>query len=136
MKQVLIVTFFTLTTGLSYAQDKPVIIYDRNRSMTVTRPSFPDNQQMIVDTGKLRQLLLQGRKDNGNALAMATFSHNTSRGAVYKLPVDNMPCLVPDMRQVTTMPNKQSDPAQHYNMPNLYKPWKVVPDAQQVTPDK
>lgn len=67
---------------------------------------------------------------------MATFSHNTSRGAVYKLPVDNMLCLVPDMRQVVTMPNKQPDPAQHNNMPNLYKPWKVIPDAQQVTPDK
>lgn len=130
MKQVLIVTFFTLTTGLSYAQDKPVILYaDRNSSMTITHPSF-------ADTSKLRQLLLQEDKNNGNALAMATFSHNTSRGAVYKLPVDNMPCLVPDMRRVTTIPNKQSDPAQHYNMPNLYKPWKVIPDAQQVTPDK
>lgn len=64
MKQVLIATFFTLTTGLSYAQDKPVIMYsDRNGSMTVIRPSSTGNQRMVVDTSELRQLLLQGGQD-------------------------------------------------------------------------
>ena len=37
-------------------------------------------------------------------LARATYSHTTSKGKVYTMPYDNMPCLVPDMKQVSEMP--------------------------------
>lgn len=39
-----------------------------------------------------------------NLLTGGIFSHATARGKVYTLPYDNMPCLVPDMNQVSRMP--------------------------------
>ena len=57
-------------------------------------------------------------------LPQATFSHNTSRGKVYTMPFDNMPCLVPDMNQVKEMPQHKMPGG---GMPNLIPEQPVIP---------
>lgn len=39
----------------------------------------------------------------------ARYSHRTSKGNVYILPQDNMPCLVPDKQNVAAIPNLPSE---------------------------
>lgn len=62
-------------------------------------------------------------------LPQATFSHNTSRGKIYTLPIDNMPCLVPDMKQVATMPGQYSMP--EGRMPNAIPRQRIIPDEKE-----
>lgn len=60
-------------------------------------------------------------------LPQATFSHNTSKGQVYILPIDNMPCLVPDMRKVAGMPGKII-PEFKQGMPNAFPKQQLIPE--------
>ena len=57
-------------------------------------------------------------------LPQATFSHNTSRGKIYTLPIDNMPCLVPDMKQVEGMPRQNMPDSR---MPNAFPRLPLIP---------
>jgi hypothetical protein len=60
-------------------------------------------------------------------LPLASFSHNTSKGKIYNLPIDNMPCLVPDMRKVAAMPGKII-PEFKQGMPNAFPNQKLIPE--------
>ena len=68
--------------------------------------SFKYNPTIPVDTTGERFRKADGLIQRRGLLPQATFSHNTSRGKVYTLPIDNMPCLVPDMQQVRPMPGQ------------------------------
>ncbi|NII29249.1 hypothetical protein HB364_29490 [Pseudoflavitalea sp. X16] len=59
------------------------------------------------DTSKVEQYrkLLEAQRLHSGGLVTATYSHNTSRGKVYTLTPDNMPCLAPDKKAVAAMPN-------------------------------
>ena len=60
---------------------------------------------------------------NNTTLSESKFSHTTSKGKVYILPYDNMPCLVPSMEKVAPMPGS----VQRYpnsKMPNALPPRK------------
>jgi hypothetical protein len=53
------------------------------------------------------------------------FSHRTSKGAIYILPIDNMPCLVP--YSTSKMPGQYN-----YRMPDMPNPsprYRIEPDA-------
>lgn len=55
-----------------------------------------------------------------------SYSHSTSKGKVYILPYDNMPCLVPDMNQVAPMPGSlQKLPESR--MPNAVPRRQLIP---------
>lgn len=52
-------------------------------------------------------------------LRQGTFSHRTDRGDIYILPYDNMPCLVPNMRNLAQMPGSSERMVPKDNMPNV-----------------
>lgn len=82
---------------------------------------------VTLDTTDRKYLLLGIVKRN--LLEQGRFSHSTSKGKVYILPYDNMPCLVPDMQQVAPMPALiQKFPESR--MPN------VIPRRQLIPKDK
>src|SRR5688572_25070053 len=54
----------------------------------------------------------------GAWLAQGRLSHATDQGKVYLLPIDNMPCLVPDTKKVVPMPGIR--PAPRSRMPNAF----------------
>ena len=62
--------------------------------------SAQNNSKLILaDTTGERYFTLRN-----SLLPQSKFSHNTSKGKIYTLPYDHMPCLVPDMDQVARMP--------------------------------
>ncbi|MBO9566819.1 MAG: hypothetical protein J7621_28865 [Niastella sp.] len=75
--------------------------------------SMPGSNGAVVnvlplrDTGKadLLQKLLEAERVKQGGLVKGTYSHTTTRGKVYTLTPDNMPCLVSDMKAVAPMPN-------------------------------
>ena len=65
-------------------------------------------RQLRDNLAKSRLTEMQGRN-----------SHTTSRGTVYILPTDNMPCLVPDPSLTVAMPNfYKHDSTNRQRMPN------------------
>lgn len=63
-------------------------------------------------------------------LPQAKFSHKTPKGSIYTLPIDNMPCLVPDMGYTKRMPNTKPGKPSPY-MPNVYPKYYVIPKEKQ-----
>jgi hypothetical protein len=93
--------------------------------------SLPERDQPRVDpdTNKYnyRDLLLKVYPNRPGQLPLATYSHTTSRGKIYTLPVDNMPCLVPDLKQVKRMPEKGIPLLPEKRMPNGVPRQKIIP---------
>ncbi|MEJ7739821.1 MAG: hypothetical protein WKF97_20535 [Chitinophagaceae bacterium] len=63
-------------------------------------------------------------------LPQARYSHKTSKGSVFILPIDNMPCLVPDPALFKDMPNARPGEPPSY-MPNTYPKYNVIPQKKQ-----
>jgi hypothetical protein len=61
-------------------------------------------------------------------LAQARLSHTTDQGKLYLLPIDNMPCLVPDTKKVIPMPGIR--PSLKSRMPNGFRNDPVVPKGR------
>ena len=80
--------------------------------------------EISTDTATTPFIIVNGRQWSPEAV----YSHKTSKGAIYLLSGDNMPCLVPDKRAVKNMPVIKPDAMQQYNMPNPYKPKVIIPD--------
>ena len=93
--------FCMFITGLSFAQMPSARIVDTTHKK--------------VRDGLITSLLVEGR-----------FSHHTSKGKVYILPDDNMPCLVPDMEQTAKMPGS-TQPMPENRMPNVIPPRRLIP---------
>lgn len=87
--------------------------------------SFYKSSIISTDTTGDRFKKLEGLIQQRGLLPQATFSHNTSRGKVYTLPIDNMPCLVPDMNQVSRMPGQYFTPDSR--MPNVMPKQEIIP---------
>jgi hypothetical protein len=70
---------------------------------------------------------------NSTLLRQGSYSHSTSKGDVYILPYDNMPCLVPNMRQVAPMPGSiQRVPESR--MPNATPRRELIPKQKNKNP--
>jgi hypothetical protein len=67
-------------------------------------------------------------KNRSSWLAKAKFSHNTSKGKIYILPGDNMPCLVPDTRKTIPMPGIR--PVPDKRMPNAFPAIPFLPKGK------
>jgi hypothetical protein len=80
---------------------------------------------IAVDTTGERFKKLEDLIQTRGLLPQATFSHNTSKGKIYTLPIDNMPCLVPDMKQVRPMPGQYVNPDN--KMPNAMPKQEIIP---------
>jgi hypothetical protein len=87
--------------------------------------SFYKGSIISTDTTGDRFKKPEGLIQQRGLLPQATFSHNTSRGKVYTLPIDNMPCLVPDMNQVSRMPGLY--PQTESRMPNAMPKQQIIP---------
>ena len=59
-------------------------------------------------------------------LSQGKFSHSNSKGKVYILPYDNMPCLVPDMQKVAQMPGS-TQKLPESRMPNVIPRRELIP---------
>lgn len=82
------------------------------------------NPYVIIDTAS------KNSKDaihlNNTLLKQGRFSHTTSKGDIYVLPYDNMPCLVPNMQQTAPMPGSiQRVPESR--MPNAIPRRQIIP---------
>ncbi|MFT3823103.1 MAG: hypothetical protein QM731_04250 [Chitinophagaceae bacterium] len=135
MRSGLTVTLFILSASFSYAQGKDKLSGNPNNSIRLTfaQPDTIGKRPAIIDSSKIARLLLNGRSIT---LAQAVYSHQTSRGKVYTMQPDNMPCLVPDMKQVASMPDYQPDPTFRNYIPNPYRSQKLIPPYPQVSPRK
>jgi hypothetical protein len=96
--------------------------------------SFKNSPVIAIDTTGERFKRLQGLIQLRGQLPQATFSHNTSKGKVYTLPVDNMPCLVPDMDQVSRMPGQYFTPDNR--MPNALPKQEIIPKEKKAEKKK
>jgi hypothetical protein len=118
MKRFLLVAM--LSAGYAAVAQEPLLL----------KKSFvPDGQQKLFNADTTGERLLSPLLLQRGLLPQATFSHQTSRGKVYNLPIDNMPCLVPDMQQVRPMPG------QHYfpegRMPNVFPRQRIIPEERE-----
>ena len=73
-----------------------------------------------IDTANRSQLMATRLLEEGK------YSHTTSRGKVYTLPYDNMPCLVPRMNDLAPMPGAQQRYPQG-KMPNAVPRRQLIP---------
>ena len=103
MKRVLLTTF--LLSGIAATAQQPVQLFKADTTGEGLRKMEIINMQKSL-------------------LPEATYSHITPRGKVYKLPIDNMPCLVPDMKQVSRMPLAILPEGR---MPNAFPKQRLLP---------
>lgn len=116
MKRCIVLAFLLLGVGVVMAQAPPSSA-DQSKLTEPSKSSLrllPGMQtpvtrlQPLQDTGKAKHFrkLTETQRLQRGGLITATYSHTTSRGKVYTLSPDNMPCLVPDTKTVAPMPNQ------------------------------
>lgn len=101
----------------SFAQDRYVQKYEYNQN---------DVRQEFSNQGNAYSL-------NDSTFVFHDFGLKGKNPGVYRLPQDNMPCIVPDSTKTVRMPNAwkgskripyKSNPPR---IPNLAKPWVPTP---------
>lgn len=128
MKNSLLVIALLVTLSAT-AQQTPQLRLANPGKFKKTYPS-PVLEQPIfkADTiGDQYRRLLEANSRQNSLLSRATYSHTTSRGKVYTMPYDNMPCLVPDIKQVRPMPTQ---PMPGYRMPNAVPEQPLIPKEE------
>jgi hypothetical protein len=89
----------------------PASIFAAEPSSTDSIPSPQNDKQLLADMQQLKP----------------RFSHRTSKGAIYILPIDNMPCLVP--YETSKMPGQYN-----YKVPKMPNPsprYRIEPEAEE-----
>ena len=70
---------------------------------------------------------------NDSNIVLYDFSLKGRKPGIYRLPQDNMPCIVPDSSKTVQIPNAWKGPkrvpyrSNPPRIPNLTKPWKPFP---------
>lgn len=118
MKPCFLITLILLTTGsaVSAQQQDPVMTRSRFTPV-VTVPSVKFSIKPGADTSILRRLL-KNRPANQEWYQEGIMVDSTQLGKVYRMPIDNMLCLVPDARKTAGMPVKRTRMPEP--MPNAY----------------
>lgn len=120
MKRILFTAL--LFSGFAATAQQPVP--DRfNKNFSFTRPGRIFKADTTGEGLRRYENIILNR----SLLPQATYSHTTSRGKVYNLPIDNMPCLVPDMNQVAPMPGYKMPEGR---MPNAIPRQPLIPDER------
>ncbi|MBC7827317.1 MAG: hypothetical protein H7122_06205 [Chitinophagaceae bacterium] len=86
--------------------------------------TFAQIPSVTIDTSD-RKGPLRGAVKN-SLLSLGRVSHTTSRGTIYSLPYDNMPCLVPHMDQLARMPGSIQRVPEN-KMPNAMPRREMIP---------
>lgn len=114
MKSLLFILFLIPAAG-SFAQSdstRPTVLY-RLPDGTIAKDSITPLLRMRADQFSMKPWLDSSR-----------ISHRTQRGQVYKMPVDNMPCLVPDKNKVEAYWGAK--PIPDNRMPNAFDKRKKI----------
>lgn len=114
MKHCIILAFLLPVVSCAMAQQPLSMDVRKRLAERSARYFLPGAQAPVVkvlplqDTGKVDAFrkLLEAQRLQQSGLVRGTYSHTTGRGKVYTITPDNMPCLVPDMKAVAPMPNK------------------------------
>ncbi|WP_315823644.1 hypothetical protein [Paraflavitalea speifideaquila] len=137
MKQGIILAFFLPLAVATYSQQTP--LDDKTRLQKLKKDKFfsiPSMENPLVyklpaqDTTKadLFRKLVEAQRLSKGGLMAGTYSHRALNGKIYTLQPDNMPCLVPDMKSVATMPiagQENLDPM------NIWPKKKVIPEGKE-----
>lgn len=114
MKHCIILVFLLPVMPFAMAQQPLSVDVQKRLAERQRKYALPGAGGAVVkvlplqDTGKadaFRRLLEAQRLQQGG-LVRGSYSHSVERGKVYTLTPDNMPCLVPDMKAVASMPNR------------------------------
>lgn len=98
------------------------------------RPGIQFPSSNFADTSVDQQRKVLDAYNSFMGTVYLTPSHKTSKGAIYTTPIDNMPCLVPDMSRTAPMPGAVRRNFPESRMPNAYpQKWVVPQQAQQPT---
>jgi hypothetical protein len=122
MKKNLLLVLLLVLCGTVWAQQQQVWV----KPLEFGKASPKKNNFRV--NSSLKQALLTVLYANGFEWPEASYSHTTEQGDIYKLPVDNMPCLVPDISKSGFMPNSMP-PFTGY-IPNAIQPWPIIPDQK------
>ncbi len=87
---------------------------------------FAQRSLSIIDT--LDKRFPKVIAPNKNFTEDGQFSHTTSRGKIYMLPIDNMPCLVPNMDYIRPMPGSYNKFPES-KMPNAIPRRNLIPQG-------
>lgn len=131
MKKLLIIALSIFPASAILAQKAPKLSEQKKIELVPKKDKYDLNKILVIpkhaDTTKQKELLDQLqtlRRQNS-----ASLSHRTSSGRVYQMKPDNMPCLVPNMDQLATMPVKPM-PGSPGVMPNPLKRGETVPKKE------
>jgi hypothetical protein len=111
-------------TAVSAQQQEPVMT--RSQLMPYEKiPSVKLSVRPTADTPTIKRSLINNpnTKDWFNE---ATMVDSTSLGKVYRMPVDNMLCLVPDATKASRMPVKKTQAPER--MPNAFSRSRMYKD--------
>ena len=141
-----ILTTLLLSAGIAlYAQQAPPLSRDVEQKLPKLR-GLPDINALPGNDGRVYRMpnkwdstpgeqykrLLEAQRLTKGGLVLSTYSHSTSRGKVYKLSPDNMPCLVPDSKRVAAMPNGFKGVIPDEKM-NVMPKQRIIPEEEQLT---
>ena len=84
--------------------------------------TVPVDKRMIDNIQKVKPNLL---KEN---YPQAKILYTTDKGTVYSLPLDNMPCLVPDIK--SHLPVQKLDIHPLRRIPNALPEYKIIPGTE------
>jgi len=115
---------FLLPAGSALAQHEtlPVTPFSKKPLQVLEQPGqFNPGKPRIIkaDTATPDVMKSLDKYPAAAWLAQARLSHTTDQGKVYLLPLDHMPCLVPDSKKVVPMPGIR--PAPKSRMPNGFR---------------
>jgi len=126
MKRLLIATTLSFSVALTYAQKESEAL-PKGPTPDSTWSVFPKLYQQPFGEAfpkeYNRPFNNKGKKNSGFETSNpgAVFLYKTPKGSVYKMPLDNMAVLVPEMSMVEKMPGRRlSDAEQTDKMPNPY----------------
>jgi len=126
MKRLLIATTLSFSVGIIYAQKESEAL-PKSTTPDSTLGVFPKlYQQPFGETFPKEYnspFTNKAKKNSGFETFNpgAVFLYKTPKGSVYKMPLDNMAVLVPEMSMVEKMPGRRLlDAEQTDKMPNPY----------------
>lgn len=140
MKPFIITALLLFAATAMYAQQPPSVsrdveklfqLRDKKYNLSLTPSDGRVFRMPPMDTSKteLYKRLLEAQRITKGGLVLSTYSHQTSRGKVYILSPDNMPCLVPNAKAVAAMPNGFKGVMPDEKM-NAMPKQKIIPEGK------
>lgn len=133
MKRITFLLFVFCTT-ICYAQLPPTYPGSK-KPVQKNKWNYDPNKLNKIEKDSISQQLMKNQSNLSNINHLFTllnpkakFSHGLSnRNKVYLLPVDNTPCIVPDMNQFN-MPNPGRNIKTNGMPPGTSPPHKIIPE--------